>query len=132
MVVLVLGALVACKVKDPFLPTPENMSGAYTATQLITVDADSAIDWLKAGASIHITLTPDGKTSGHLFMPGAAPGGGDLDEDMAGFWLVYGYRLQISQSAETFVRYMDFTAEQNKIAGDQIINGLRVIMILTK
>lgn len=126
-------AFASCHVGDPFLPSPENMSGAYTATQLITVDPNGPVDWLKAGASLHITLTLDGKTSGRLFMPGAAPGGGDLDEDMAGTWLVYGYTLQIAQAAPTFIRNIDFIAEENRIAGDQYFGDtLRVIIILTK
>lgn len=130
---LAVAALVACKVADPFIPSPENMAGAYTATQFITIDSNGPFDWLKAGASLNITLTLDGKTSGRLFMPGAGAGGGDLDEDMAGYWLVYGYTLQISQPAETMIRNIDFTAEQNRLAADQNFgDSLRVIMILHK
>ena len=38
---VVLAALVACKVADPFLPSPENMSGSYTARQFVAADTQA-------------------------------------------------------------------------------------------
>jgi hypothetical protein len=51
-----LAALVACKVADPFLPSPENMSGAYTARQFVAADTHAVHDWLAAGATLILSL----------------------------------------------------------------------------
>ena len=126
-------ALMSCRVGDVFVPTPENMVGAYTATQLVTADPSGFVNWLDAGGSLTLTLNADGKTTGHLFLPGGAPGGGDLDADMAGSWLLIGHTVQLGQAADTFVRQMDFTADLNRLAGDQYFGtDFRVIIVLTK
>jgi len=120
-------------VGDVFVPTPENMVGAYTATQLVTADPSSVVNWLEVGGSLTLTLTADGKTSGHLFLPGGAQDGGDVDADMAGTWLLIGHTVQLGQAAETFVREMDFNADMNRLAGDKYFGTtLRVIITLTK
>ena len=130
---LVVAALVSCKVGDPFAPTVENVSGAYTAGRLVTADAAGFVNWIAAGGSLTLTLSTDGTTSGRLFLPGGAPGGGDLDEDMAGHWLLVGHTVQFGQAAQTFVRNMDFHAEQDRLAADQTFGGTqRVIIVLTK
>jgi hypothetical protein len=125
-------ALMSCRVGDVFVPTPDNMVGAYTATQLLTADPSGIVNWLDAGGSLTLTLNADGKTSGHLFLPGGAPGGGDLDADMAGSWLLIGHTVLLGQAAETFVREMDFTADLDRLAGDKSFGALRVIIVLTK
>lgn len=128
-----VAVLASCKVADPFLPTPDNMVGTYTARQLIAVMPDSAIDWLAGGASLTLTLSADSKSSGRFFLPASLAGGTDLDADMAGTWLLYGYTLVLAQDAESFVRHMDFTAQENRLAGDQTMpDGVRIIVILTK
>lgn len=127
-----VAALGSCKVGDPFAPTVENMAGNYTAGRLVTADAAGFVDWIKAGASLTLTLSSDGTTSGRLFMPGGAPGG-DLDADMAGTWLLVGHTVFLGQAAETFMRGIDFTAAQDRLAGDQTFgDSLRVIVVLTK
>lgn len=128
-----VAALGSCKVGDPFAPTVENMAGNYTAGRLVTADAAGFVDWIKAGASLTLTLSSNGTTSGRLFMPGGASGGGDLDEDMAGNWLLVGHTVFLGQAAQTFVRNIDFSAEQDRLAGDQTFgDSLRVIIVLTK
>lgn len=128
-----LAAFAACRIAEPFVPTPDNMAGSYTATQLVTADSVGFIDWLAAGGSLTLTLNADGKTTGRLFLPGGAVGGGDVDADMTGTWLLYGTTVQLGQAAETFVRGMDFNAGKDRLAGDQYFgNTLRVIIVLTK
>lgn len=126
-------ALVSCRVGDVFVPTPDNMVGAYTATQLVTADPSSVVNWLDVGGSLTLTLNADGTTTGHLFLPGGAEGGGDVDADMAGTWLLIGHTVQLGQTADTFVREMNFTADLDRLAGDQYFGTtLRVIIVLTK
>jgi hypothetical protein len=131
-----VAALAACAVPDPFVPTVDNMVGAYTATQLVTADANGYVDWIAAGGSLTLTLNANATTTGRLFLPGGATGGGDLDEDMVGTWLLIGQTIQLGQAAQTFVRQMDFIAEENRLAGDKYFgtapDTLRVIIILTK
>ena len=130
---LAVVALVSCRVGDVFVPTPDNMVGSYTATQLVTADPSTVVNWLEVGGSLTLTLTADGKTSGHLFLPGGAAGGGDVDADMAGTWLLIGRTVQLGQAAQTFVREMNFNADMNRLAGDQYFGTtLRVIIVLMK
>ena len=128
-----VAALGSCKVGEPFAPTVENMAGNYTAGRLVTADAVGVVDWLKAGASLTLNLSSNGTTSGRLFMPGAASGGGDLDADMTGTWLLVGHTVFLGQAAETFMRGIDFTAGLDQLAGDQTFGDtVRVIVVLTK
>ena len=41
-----LVALVSCKVEDPFIPTPTNMAGAYSAREFVMADSQAVHDWL--------------------------------------------------------------------------------------
>ena len=126
-------ALVSCRVGDVFVPTPDNMVGAYTATRLVTVDPSGIVNWLDAGGSLTLTLNADATITGRLFLPGGATGGGDVDADMAGTWLLVGHTVQFGQAAETFVRNMDFNADLDRLAGDQYFGtDLRVIIVLIK
>jgi hypothetical protein len=132
---LLLGvvALMSCRVGDPFAPTVANMAGAYTAHALVIADTAGAIDWIDAGGSLTLTLSANGSLSGRLFLPGGAAGGGDLDEDMAGNWFLIGHTISFGQAAQTFVRDMDFTADQDRISVDHYFGTtLRVIIVLTK
>lgn len=126
-------ALMSCRVGDPFAPTVDKMAGTYIAHQMVTVDTAGFVNWLDAGGSLTLTLSADGSLSGRLFLPGGAAGGGDLEADMAGSWLLIGHTIQFGQVADTFVRDMDFIADQDRISGDQYFGtSLRVIIVLTK
>jgi hypothetical protein len=131
----VLGALalVSCSVGDPFVPTVDNMAGQYTASQIVFANPSGVVNWIDSGGTLTMTLSPNATTSGRLFLPGGAEGGGDLDADMAGTWLLIGNTIQFGQAAQTFVRAMDFSAGQNRIAGDHYFaDSLRVIIVLFK
>ena len=130
---LLLAALVACKVADPFVPTPDNMAGSYTAREFIAADTQAVHDWLAAGATLDLNLVRDGTMSGHLFLPNSVTGTGDVNEDMAGTWLIREYIVQFGQAAETFVREIDFSAGPDRLVGDKTFgDSLRIIIVLTK
>jgi len=127
-----LVAVVGCSA-DPFLPSFENMAGDYTAHVLLTSDNAGAVDWIARGATLTLGLGRDGTTSGHLFVPGGGEGGSDLDADMAGVWLLVGGKVSFGQTADTFVRNMDFVPSQGRLSGDHTFaDGTRVRIVLTK
>jgi len=124
---------VACKVADPFLPSPENMSGSYTAREFIAADTQAVHDWLAAGATLDLNLVRDGTMTGHLFLPNSVTGTGDLNADMAGTWLLSGSVIQFGQAAQTFVREIDYSAGPDRIIGDKTFGDtLRIIIVLRK
>ena len=127
-----LVAVVGCSA-DPFLPSFENMAGDYTAHVLLTSDNAGAVDWIACGATLTLGLGRDGTTSGHLFVPGGGEGGSDLNADMAGVWLLVGGKVSFGQTADTFVRNMDFVPSQDRLSGDHTFDdGTRVRVVLTK
>jgi hypothetical protein len=130
--VLALVAVVACD-SDPFVPSVENMAGDYTATALMTSNTSGRVDWIGAGATFTIALSASGATAGRLFVPGGGPGGADLDEDMAGTWLLVGGTVRFGQTADTFVRNLDFVPTRDRLSADQTFaDGTRFWIVLTK
>ena len=127
-------ALLACS--DSFNPTSENMVGDYTLQSLTTTDTSGTTDWVAAGSTLTISLAANGTTTGNLFIPGAGVGGGDFNADMAGAWSLSGDVITFSQTADTFVRDMDFSAGQGRLSGDQTFSfntvATRVRIVLAK
>ena len=129
---LALVAVVACSV-NPFSATVENVAGDYTAHFLMTNDSSGAVDWIARGATLTLGLKRDGATSGHLFVPGGGTGGADVNADMAGVWLLVGGTVSFGQTADTFVRNMDFVPSPDRLSGDHTFaDGKRVRVVLTK
>ena len=128
--VFTVAALVACS--EAFKPTTENVAGDYNVQTLTTTDTSGTTDWVTAGATWTMSLAVNGITSGHLFIPGAAEGGGDFTADMAGTWTLSGDSIQFDQLADSFVRDMSFLALENRLTGDHTFSGTRVRLVLTK
>ena len=129
---LPLVAVVACSV-NPFAATVENVAGDYTAHFLMTNDSSGAVDWIAHGATLTLGLARDGTTSGHLFVPGGGEGGADMSADMAGVWLLVSDTVSFGQTADTFVRNMDFVPSEGRLSGDHTFaDGKRVRVVLTK
>ena len=121
-------ALVACS--DSFAPTTENVAGDYVLQALVTDDTSGTTDWKSAGATWTMTLTTNGITTGHLFIPGAGEGGSDVNADMAGTWTLSGDTVEFSQAADSFVRDMPFFARENRLTGDHTFGPTRVRLLL--
>ena len=134
LLLLVVAAAVACS--DSFKPTAESMVGDYTLQTLTTTDTSGTTDWVAAGSTLTLSLAANGTTTGNLFIPGAAEGGGDFNADMAGTWSLTGEVITFTQTADTFVRDMDFSAAKDRISGDQTFSfntvPTRVRIVLTK
>ena len=127
----VVSVSVACG-DDPFVPTVDNVAGSYTVTTFTTTSGSVTTDWLAAGASFTITLASNGTTTGRLFIPGGEEGGGDLDADMAGTWMLTGSTAEFGQAADTFVRDMPFTASANRLLGQASFSGTTIRVTLIK
>lgn len=108
-------------------PTSSDIVGVYAATTLTTTTSGVATDQLAAGASLTITINSDGTTTGRLVAPDAG-----FDESMAGTWTLSGNTVEFTQSADSFVRNMAFTASRNRLEGQKDFGGTVVRVIMTK
>jgi hypothetical protein len=134
LAVVTIVTIVACS--DAFKPTTESVVGDYSLQTLTTTDTSGTTDWVASGATLTLTIAANGTTTGNLFIPGAAEGGGDFIADMAGTWSLSGAVITFDQTADTFVRDMDFSAGKDRLAGDQSFSfnavPTRVRVVLTK
>jgi hypothetical protein len=129
-------ATVAACGGDSTSPTPSStVAGSYTATEFVTTGGSGQRNELLAGSSLDLVLKSDGTTTGHLHVAasGSTPA---FDADMAGTWAQTGNVITFSQSADTFVRNMNFTLDSNGsrwlLIGDQGFSGTRIQVTLTQ
>ncbi|HEV8380483.1 MAG TPA: hypothetical protein VGQ29_02800 [Gemmatimonadales bacterium] len=126
-----VAAAVACS--DSFKPTTENVLGDYTLQTFQSTDATGTTNWVQRGGTLTISLGPFGVTTGHLFMPGADEGGGDLDQLLIGDWTLSGNTITFDMPAvDTFIRDMPWTVTENTLSGDHTFSGTRIRVVLTK
>jgi hypothetical protein len=124
--------LASCGGDDSFSPTVDNVSGSYSASSFTVTTPAGAVDLLALGASVEVTLAPNGTSTGRLFVPGAAEGGGDLDQDLTGTWTLSGSTVTFNQTADTFIRDAQFTAGRNQLTGEGTFGGQTVRIVLKK
>ncbi|MBA3895118.1 MAG: hypothetical protein H0X69_15780 [Gemmatimonadales bacterium] len=129
---IALGLLLACGGSDGFSPTEETVAGTYQASTFTVTSTIGSTDLLTAGATVDVTLAPDGTASGRLFVPGAGEGGADLDEDLTGTWTLSGETVTFDQTADTFIRDADFIAGRDTLTGEGTFDGLTVFLQLIK
>ena len=115
-----------------FSPTVDNVSGSYSASSFTVTSSAGTLDLLDLGATADVTLAANGTTTGRLFVPGGAEGGGDLDEDLTGTWSLSGSTVTFNQTADTFIRDAPFTASQNRLTGEGTFNGQTIHIVLAK
>ena len=134
--VLVLGAC-----ENPSSPEPLTMrqvAGTYGASQgfgAITFKANfggETMDLLAEGATVQITLSADGKTTGYLFVPGADEDGSDFDADLAGTWTLKGDTVRFAHDADTFIRDMPFLVNGDQLEGDEDFGDGRIQLVFRK
>jgi len=124
--------LAACGDEGSFSPTVENVAGTYSASSFTLGTAAGTIDLLALGSSVSVTLAADGTTTGQLFVPDGAEGGGDLDADLTGTWTLEGSTVTFNQTADTFIRDAQFTASRDELTGEGTFDGQAVRLVLTK
>jgi hypothetical protein len=107
------------------------VAGVYTATSLTTVTSGTTTNRLASGSTLNMVLAANGTVSGTFFAPaeGSAPA---VSESMAGTWTLDGTTVDFTQSADTFVRDMIFTANGTTLVGDQTFGNTRVQVTLTR
>jgi hypothetical protein len=127
-----IAAMMACS----DLTSSGTTEASYTAIIFFTTDSTGPTNQLSLGSSLQITLASNGTTSGHLHL--AASGGQPvLDADMAGTWSQSGDAIDFTQTADTFVRDMTFTAQKistsvSALVGDETFSGTRINLTLAR
>lgn len=126
-------ALAGCGGDDnPFSPTVANVAGTYNATQFTATGSAGTVDLLSLGATVHVVLNPDGTTTGHLFVPDIGQEDGELDADLTGTWTLSGSTVTFSQTADTFIRDVEFTASQNSLESEGTFEDTTLHLALAK
>jgi hypothetical protein len=122
---LFIATALACG-DGPTAPSVNAVAGTYTATRLRTTEGGTTTDQLAAGASITLTLNANGTTSGQFTVPG------ELNANLAGTWTLNGTTVELSHSADTFLRDTSFEVRNNTLVGDETFGSTRVEVTLTK
>lgn len=124
-------SLAACG-DDAFSPTVENVSGSYTAQTFTATSGAGTLDLLALGAMISVTLDDDGTTTGELFVPGGGEGGEDLEADLEGTWTLTASTVTFNQDADTFLRDVEFTAEEDRLTAEGDFSGQALRLVLAR
>lgn len=132
--------LAACGDDQATDPDPSarmaEVAGDYAAEgdqgTLMRTANGQTVDQLANGASVTITLSADGLTSGRLFVPGAEEDGSDFEADLAGTWSLRNETVEFSHEADTFIRDMSFEVEDGQLLGDEVFPDERIQIMLQK
>ena len=123
-------ALFACG--EASAPTVASVAGSYAATEFTVAEAGgAAVDYLDLGATITLTLSADGSTSGQLFVPDGGEGGGDFVASLLGTWALAGNVVSLAHEADTFLRDMTFTVDGGDLVGSATFSGATITVRLT-
>jgi hypothetical protein len=134
MLALAVAALPAACTHDAFTPNISSVVGDYHLQSLTTTDLGGPRDWVALGATLTLSLAPNGTTKGRLFMPGGGLGGADVDVDMSGTWTLAVATVEFYPSFDTLLRDVSFISSENRLIGDHAYgsSGVIVRIILTK
>lgn len=93
-----------------------DVAGSYEATTfIVTPDGEGPIDVLAAGGFITITISPNGATTGDMFIP-ASVAGADEGFSMDGTASIVGSdQVAFDQVADSFFRDLTFTIEAQEL-----------------
>ena len=133
LAVAVAALPVACT-HDPFTPNINSVAGDYRLQAFTTTDLGGPRDWVAMGATLTISLAPNGTTRGRLFLPGAGSGGTDVDDNMTGTWTLAVATVEFHPSYDTYLSNVTFIAYENRLIGDHAYGstGVTVRIVLTK
>ncbi|MFL5552110.1 MAG: hypothetical protein ACJ770_04800 [Gemmatimonadaceae bacterium] len=132
--VIGLAVVFACG-GDTSGPCSNALTGSYIATEFVTTGSSGQTNQLLAGSTVNIALLCNGTTTGHLHLVQTASTPA-FDADLAGTWTRTGNTVTFSQSADTFIRDMDFTVVETsfgtQLVADDAFAGTRVQITLTR
>ncbi len=127
-----LGTLAACG--DDGAIDPDPIAGTYTATTFrVTPSAATEINVLEQGGNLTIVIGANNATTGTLNLPSVVTGGNALQASMAGTIERDGNGVTFDQTADTFVRDLNWTFTGNTItATNQSVGGASWTIVLTR
>lgn len=121
---ILLAGVSACG--DSFSPTVEKMAGMYQAFTFEVTDTSGTRDYVGDGNIFLLTLDANGTVAGRLRLIGAGEGGADIDADMAGTWTLEHGIITFEQTADTFVRDVEFLAGPGVLRTEFVDDGTSV------
>ena len=128
--VCALSLSVAACGNDDLPVSPLTLAGTYTATQLTTTTGGVTTNQLAAGASVTLVLSLDGTSVGRLRVPASTLPAADVS--LNGTWEYSNGDVDLTSSADTFLRDMLLRVEGNTLVGDQTFGATRIQIVLTK
>ena len=117
---------------ESFSPSTDTVAGTYIATSLVTTIGGVRTNQIAADATLTITLAADGTTAGLLFAPNVGENGEDVTASLTGTWSLAGDKVTFTESADTFVRDMTFTATKDRLEGDETFGDTRIEVTLER
>lgn len=124
-----IGAFVVAGCDDSTDPDP--VVGTYVATSLVTTENGVPFNHIANGSTIVLTLHAGGTTTGSVHFE-AAGGDPDFDANLNGSWTRTGDTVELSHSADTFLRDTPLTFDGFTLTGDETFSGVRVQVTLTR
>jgi hypothetical protein len=109
----------------------DGSAGAYHATSFVTTKSGQSTNHIPNGSTIHLVLTPAGTTTGQIHMA-ASGANAPLDADLTGTWVASGSAVNLDGTADTFLRDMTLTYNDDTLVGDQTFAGTRIQLTLTR
>jgi len=130
--VAIIGTLAACGEDGVIDPDP--IAGTYTATTFrVTPPSRPEINVLALGGSFSIILGGNGTTTGTLNLPAVVTGAAPLQASMAGTVERNGNSVSFEQTADTFVRDLNWTVAGRTITvTNQSVAGATYTIVLTR
>lgn len=131
---LLVLSLPACSDDDVTGLSSAEIAGSFEATTLTATDDEgTTADALAEGASLDLTLDPDGTTSGTFVVPASLSDTGAGEQfDLTGTWRLEGDVVRFDQSADTFVRDMDFRVVSDRLEGEETFGDETVRVVLER
>jgi hypothetical protein len=113
---------------------PSSIAGNYSATVFqVTLTGAQPIDVLAAGGSLTVTISDQNATTGTLSVPASLNGGTPFTATMTGTAVITGTTVRFEQTADTFVRDLNWTiAGTTLTTTNQTAGGASYTITLTR
>ena len=127
---LFLASSSACSHGDALDP----VVGTWLATTFqVSPFGQGPTNVLTSGGTLGFNVATNFVTTGTLIIPAALAGGTTFTASMAGTAVRTGNTVRFTQSADTFMRDLTFTLNENRLeALNQTVSGTRYDVILTR
>jgi UDP-N-acetylmuramyl tripeptide synthase len=113
---------------------PNSIVGVYTATTFRATPTGAAeIDVLAQGGGLVISIGGSNATTGALTLPATITGTTTTQTSMAGTAVRTGNGVRFDQTADTFVRDLNWTIATNALSvTNQTVGGVTYTILLTR